>query len=151
MVNNAKEIFENIAHGEKISEASVKEKTGLNLGQIKDAKKWLKENDLIESFRGRGGYFLIKEGMQFPVDETFSEMSKQEKIAAAKAEKLEKNREIKARREQKEKVIAYAKSEFPDADAVQAFWYGGTGDYFYIWVWNGKSAKTYGCYASDIE
>lgn len=150
-MNNAKKIFEEISHGEKISEASVKEITGLNLGQIKEAKKWMKENELIQSFRGRGGYFLILEGKEFPQDETFVEMTQQQKMAAAREEKLEKNREVKARREQLAKVLAYAEKQFPEADKVEAFWYGGNDDYFYIWVWNGKKAGTYGCYASDIE
>lgn len=150
-MDNAKKIFENIPHGEKISEAQTKELTGLNLGQIKDAKKWMKENNLIESFRGRGGYYAIIPETEFPEEEkTFVEMTQQEKMANAREEKLAKNKEIKARREQKEKVISYAKKEFPDADDIQAFWYGGKADYFYIWVWNGKRAKTYGCYASDI-
>lgn len=151
-MNNAKKIFENIQHGEKISEAKVKEITGLNLGQIKEAKKWMKENQIIESFRGRGGYFAIIAGVEFPKEEeVFMEMSQQEKMASAREEKLAKNREIKARREQRDKVLSYAQKEFPEADELEAYWYGGKEDYFYIWVWNGKKAKTYGCYASDIE
>ena len=149
-MDKAKKIFDTIPHGEKISEAHTKELTGLNLGQIKDAKKWLKENDLIESFRGRGGYYAIIPDSEFPKDDLFVEMTQQEKMARAREEKLAKNKEIQARREQKDKVISYAQKEFPEADNIEAFWYGGSGDYFYIWVWKGKHAKTYGCYASDV-
>lgn len=149
-MDNAKKIFDTIPHGEKISEAQTKELTGINLGQIKEAKKWMKENGLIESFRGRGGYYAIIPESQFPKDNVFVEMTQQEKMASAREEKLAKNREIQARREQKDKVIKYAQTEFPDADNIEAFWYGGNEDYFYIWVWDGKHAKTYGCYASEV-
>lgn len=150
-MDNAKKIFESIPHGEKISEAQTKELTGLNLGQIKEAKKWMKENKLIESFRGRGGYYAIIPETEFPEEEkTFMEMTQQEKMANAREEKLAKNKEFKIRREQRDKVISYAQKEFPKADNIQAFWYGGNEDYFYIWVWDGKKAKTYGCYASDV-
>jgi uncharacterized protein YifE (UPF0438 family) len=151
-MDNAKTIFDKIPHGEKINEAQTKDLTGLNLGKIKEAKKWMKENGLIESFRGRGGYFAIIAGSEFPKgEEVFVEMTQQEKMAAAKEEKRAKNTEVKIRREQRDKVLSYAKKEFPEADDIQAFWYGGKDDYFYIWVWNGKKAKTYGCYASEVE
>lgn len=149
-MENAKKIFESLDPEQKYSEQEVKDITGLNLGKIKDAKKWLKENNLITSYRGRGGYFSLIGGVQFPEPEIVNTMSREEKIAAAKEEKAAKSKELRARREQRDKVIQYAETQFPDADKVEAFWYGGNEDYFYIWVWNGKQANVYGTYASDV-
>lgn len=151
-MDNAKKIFNALTPDVKYGEKEVKDITGLNFGKIKDAKKWLKENNLIQSYRGRGGYFSILPDAQFPQNEVESTMSREEKIAGAKEEKRLTSREMEARRQQRDKVVEYASKEFPEADKIEAFWYGGNlGDYFYIWVWNGKQAKTYGCYASDIE
>lgn len=150
-MENAKKIFDSLEAETKYSEEDVKSITGLNTGKIKEAKKWMKENNLIESYRGRGGYFSILANAEFPEEEVVNTMSREEKIAAAKEEKKLVSREMEARREQRDKVKEYVEKEFPDADKVEAFWYGGNlGDYFYVWVWNGKHAKTYGCYASDI-
>lgn len=151
-MDNAKTIFDALTPETKYSEQQAKEITGLNVGKIKEAKKWMKENNLIESYRGRGGYFSILASAEFPEQEIVNTMSREEKIAAAKEEKKIVSREMEARRQQRDRVTEYVSKEFPNADKVEAFWYGGNlGDYFYVWVWNGKQAKTYGCYASDIE
>ena len=86
-MNNANEkaVYEAAANFEapKIGEASVKEVTGLNLGQIKEAKKWLKDNGLIQGHKGRGGYFSIVEGAQWP-EEAVNKLSRSESLKAAR-------------------------------------------------------------------
>jgi hypothetical protein len=149
-MENAKTIFESLAPDQKYSEQQVKDITGLNLGKIKEAKKWLKENSLINSYKGRGGYFSIIEDTEFPEPEVTNTMTREEKIAAAKEEKAANSKELRARRQQRDKVIQYAETQFPGADKIEAYWYGGNGDYFYVWVWNGKKADVFGGYASDI-
>jgi len=147
----AKTIFDSLSPGTKYSEKEVKSVTGLNLGKIKDAKKWLKENNLIVSYRGRGGYFSLAEGAVFPEQEVTNTMTREEKIAAAREEKKAVSAAIQARRSQRDRVADYAKSKYPEADNVQAYWYGGNDDYFYVYVWKGKTAEVYGCYSTDIE
>lgn len=148
-MKEAKQIFDALPEdGTKVSEVQIKEITGLNLGKIKDAKKWLKQNNIIQSYRGRGGYFSLTEGASFPQEE--NTMTKEEKIAASREEKKIKTREIQNRRNQQEKIKSYAFEQFPEADEVNVFWFGNTEDRFYVWVWKDKKADTYSCYASDI-
>jgi hypothetical protein len=148
-MKEAKQIFEALPKdGSKVSEAEIKKITGLNLGKIKDAKKWLKQNDIIQSYRGRGGYFSLPEGASFPEEE--NTMSTEEKIAATREEKKIKKRETQNRRNQQEKIKRYVSEQFPDSDHIEVFWFGNTEDKFYVWVWKDKEADTYSCYASDI-
>jgi DNA-binding GntR family transcriptional regulator len=143
----AKQVFDMLPEdGDKLSEKELKALTGLNLGQIKEAKKFLKENGLTNAYRGRGGYVSRIEDAKFP--EEPDTMSKAEKIAGARAEKKAISAEINRRKEMRDKVISYGWRKFPEADEIQADWQGF--DIFYLWVWKDKRADGYKCFAEDI-
>lgn len=144
----AKQVFDIMPEdGDKLDEKSVKALTGLNLGQVKEAKKWLKENKLIKSYRGRGGYFSILPDATFPVEE--NTMSAGEKRAASRAESVAKEKEVQQRRDECDRVVEYVASQVGEYDEIQAFWIKF--DMWYAWVWHDKRATGYKVYANDLN
>ena len=143
----AKQVFDIMPEdGDKLDEKSVKALTGLNLGQVKEAKKWLKENKLITSYRGRGGYFSIAEGATFPEEE--NTMTAGEKRAASRAESVAKQRERQLREAECDKVRSHAAKHYPEHDQIDVFWIKF--DMYYAWVWKEGNAKGYKVYANEI-
>lgn len=133
-------------NGDKLSERELKALTGLNLGQIKEAKKFLKENGLTKAYRGRGGYVSLIEDAKFPVEE--NTMTAGEKRAAARAESVAKQKEIEQRRSECDKVREYVASEIKEFDDIDVFWIQH--DMFYAWVWDHGYAKGYKVFANEI-
>lgn len=150
---NAKKIWEALPEdGSKWSEKDIKALTDLNIGKIKDAKKWMKEHELIQSYRGRGGYISRLEGAEFPQEE--NTMTAGEKRAASKAASKAAQKEQEERRELEAEVLAYVKTlpEAKDADEIQIQWVNlQWWDVFYTWIWHGKSAKGYKVYTEDMR
>lgn len=152
MKENAKKIWDNLPKdGSKWSEKDLKSLTGLNIGKIKEAKKWLKNNELIQSYRGRGGYISRLEGAVFP--ETESTMTAAEKRAGAREEKQILKGEALRRRAIKDAVVEYvaALPEGKGADEIQCDFISQDNYMAYVWVWEAKSAKGYRVYVEDAE
>lgn len=152
-MENAKKIWDALPEdGSKWSEKDLKNLTGLNIGKIKEAKKWMKEHELIQSYRGRGGYISRLEDAEFPQEE--NTMTAAEKRAASRAATAAQIREKKDRRELEEKVLAYIKDqpEAKGADQIQLQWVNVQWwDVFYVWIWHGPYAKGYKIYTEDME
>ena len=133
--------------GDKLSEKELKALTGLNIGQVKEAKKFLKEHELTKAYRGRGGYVSLVEGAAFPVEE--NTMSAGEKRAASRAESKAKQKELEQREADCDKVREYVASEIGSAhDEIDVFWIKY--DMHYAWVWIDGNAKGYKVYANEI-
>jgi DNA-binding transcriptional regulator YhcF (GntR family) len=147
---DAKKIWDEIEEG-KWSEKDLKNLTGLNIGKIKEAKKWMKQHDLIQSYRGRGGYISRKEGAEFPQEE--NTMTAVEKAAAAREEKRIIKAEAQRRREIAQLVLDYAATlpETEGADKIDLDYITQDNYYCHIWVWRGKKAKGYKVYVEDAE
>lgn len=147
-MESAKTIFDALPEdGDKLSEKQLKQLTGLNLGEIKDAKKWMKEAGLTKAYRGRGGYVSLVEGAEFPVEE--NTMSSGEKRAASRAASKADEKEKAERRAIEEKVLAYVKKqpEADKADEIQIEWVNlKWWDVFYAFIWKDGFAKGYKVY-----
>jgi DNA-binding GntR family transcriptional regulator len=148
----AKQVFDMLPEdGDKLSEKELKALTDLNLGQIKEAKKFLKENGLTKAYKGRGGYVSLVEGAKFPEEE--NTMSAGEKRAASRAATKAKEKERAERREVEEKVLAYVEKlpEAEKADEIQIEWVNlKWWDVFYAWIWHDGKAKGYKVYTEDM-
>lgn len=138
----------------KINEVTVKELTGLNLGQIKEAKKWLKDKGLIQSFRGRGGYFSVIDGAVWPEEEkAVNKLSKSENLAAAREAKKAKHRELAEFESHRERIRAHVRkevetlSEVPDED-FDFNWCGE--DEYIVVVWRQGTGSRYRCFANEL-
>jgi DNA-binding GntR family transcriptional regulator len=143
----AKDVFNALPEdGDKLSEKELKALTGLNLGQIKEAKKFLKDNGLTKAYRGRGGYVSRIEGAKFPEEE--NTMSAGEKRAASRAESAAKQREIEQRNADCDRIRVHVASEVGEHDNIDVFWIQY--DMFYAWVWNDGYAKGYKVFANEI-
>lgn len=143
----AKQVFDMLPEdGDKLSEKELKALTGLNLGQVKEAKKFLKDNGLTKAHRGRGGYVSLVDGAKFPVEE--NTMTAGEKRAAARAESVAKQKEIQHRRDECDRVRDHVASELKEHDDIDVYWIQH--DMYYAWVWNNKYAKGYKVFANEI-
>ena len=143
----AKQVFDMLPEdGDKLSEKELKALTDLNLGQIKEAKKFLKEHGLTKAYRGRGGYISLVEGAEFPVEE--NTMSAGEKRAASRAASVAKQKEIEQRNSDCDRVRGHVASEIGAHDSIDVFWIKF--DMFYAWVWIDGYANGYKVFANDI-
>lgn len=146
----AKQVFEAAQGQGKIGEVQISNLTGLNKSKIKEAKAWLKEKDLIESFRGRGGYFRVIDDAVFPeiIEDT---MTAAEKRAASIQEKKELTAEQERRRSEMESVRLYVEglTEAAGCDKVEVQ-FSQEGIY-YAWIWRDGYADGYRVYFEDIE
>jgi hypothetical protein len=151
-MKEAKKIWEELPEdGSKWSEKDLKSLTGLNIGKIKEAKKWMKEHELIQSYRGRGGYCSRVEGAEFPVEA--NTMTAAEKRAASQAEKRMVKADIQRRRDIQATVIEYV-GQLPEgegADKIECSYITSDNYMAYVWVWNAKSAIGYKVYVEDAE
>lgn len=150
---NEKTVYEAAAsHDGKISEAMIKEKTGLNLGQIKEAKKWLKGNGLIEGHKGRGGYFSVVEGAKWP-EEAVAKLSKSESLEAAREAKKAKSRELSEFAGHRQTIRDHIRqevdefSDVPDED-FDFNWCGF--DEYIVVVWKNGIGSRYRCFANEL-
>ena len=136
----------------KVGEASIKEITGLNLGQIKEAKKWLKANGLIKGHKGRGGYFSVVEGAAWP-EEVVTKLSRSESLEAAREAKQAKSRELTEFAGHRKTIRDYIRkeeSEFsnvPDDD-FDFNWCGF--DEYIVVVWKNGVGTRYRCFANEL-
>jgi len=153
MRKEAKEIWDVLPEdGSKWSEKDLKKLTDLNIGKIKEAKKWMKDNELIQSYRGRGGYISRLEDAEFPQEE--NTMSAGEKRSASRAASKAKEKEQAERREVEEKILEHVKSlpEAHEADEIEIAWMDlRYWDVFYAWIWKDGKAKGYKIYTEDIN
>lgn len=155
-MNNANEkaVYEAAANFEasKIGEASVKEVTGLNLGQIKEAKKWLKDNGLIQGHKGRGGYFSIVEGAQWP-EEAVNKLSRSESLKAAREAKQAKSRELTEFATHRKVIRDHIRKEAPELSDVpdEDFDFNWCGfDEYVVVVWRNGIGSRYRCFANEL-
>jgi len=149
-MEDAKKIWDQIEVG-KWSEKDLKSLTGLNIGKIKEAKKWMKNNNLIQSYRGRGGYISRLPDAVFPEQE--STMTAAEKAAAAREEKRIIKADVARRRQIAQDVIDFvaAQPEAEDSDEISCDYISADNYMAYAWVWHGKSAKGYRIYVDEAQ
>ena len=155
-MNNANEkaVYEAAAnyHTSKIGEVAVKEITGLNLGQIKEAKKWLKNNGLIQGHKGRGGYFSVVEGAKWP-EEAVNKLSRSESLEAAREAKKAKSRELTEFAAHRQAIRDHIRSEVEELSEVpdKDFDFNWCGfDEYIVVVWKNGYGSRYRCFANEL-
>jgi hypothetical protein len=151
---NEKAVYEAAANhsGPKIGEATIKEVTGLNLGQIKDAKKWLKGHGLIQGHKGRGGYISVVEGAEWP-EEAVTKLSRSEHLEAAREAKKAKSRELTEFATHRQVIRDHIRAEVSDLSEVpdKDFDFNWCGlDEYIVVVWKNGSGIRYRCYADEL-
>lgn len=151
---NEKAVYDAAANYDKpkIGEAAVKEITGLNLGQIKEAKKWLKDNGLIQGHKGRGGYFSVVESAQWP-EEAVNKLSRSEALEAAREAKQAKSRELTEFAAHRQVIRDHVRSEVSDLSDVPDddfdFNWCGLDEYIVV-VWKNGIGNRYRCFANEL-
>jgi len=118
MNDAARQLFNALpSDGAKISEKSIKESTSLSVTQIKESKKWLKDNGLTETYRGRGGYVSRVEGKAFP--ESVVKSTVEERLAVAREVKKERSLSRNKTANAHESIRNYVRSEVSEYADVE--------------------------------
>lgn len=135
---NARKLFNALPVGTKVSGGKIKDRVQLSDLDYKAAKKELKQANLVELGKGRGGTIIRLEDAELP-DEPATK-SPEEILEIAREVKQEKSRAQKQLDKTKAAVLEAGHRLYPDADKLVL---GLSSDEWYVEVWKDHAAKVH--------